>query len=921
MSRGEAEVSAMLAQARRMDHGEAQIALLEDAVRHADAGGLHRLAFLARRSLAGAYSTERQWDKAFPLFSRCLSEYDARPGEFGPEEDWALRGWYASIAQSMAEFPEISLTQINGAFEDMERRFRAGGHSLGQVYDARRWVAQLACDWPEEERRHRQWKAAGGPDPDSVWDFEADVERLVRRGDDASVERALALAGPVLAGEVTFHEPPAPIQCHLLLPLVRAGRLEEAVKAFNRSHRDMCEGHYRYEYCSMQIEFCALTGNEEAGLDILRARLVGYPTLNRPNGKMEFAAAGAILLRRLVADGRGGESVRANGTDLRWSVAELCQEMESTARDLAARFDARNGTTHQGDWIRARLAAAPVVGFLPLFPGARRPVRPPIPTGMPPEAMLDQAEWFERREEYALARRFLAAVGTPPPHLAARHAELTALTGFGRPEAEHHFRRAAEAYRQAGDQRRHLLCMCQLGRWLCEQNRFGEGLGMVAWAAGELRRTGEPGLIAQGAWLHALSLAMAEQKGAYELLDDAVRHAVASGDPVLIGSLALIDGAFREVRRFPPGNVIDLADTARRAFAAADSPGQLVKAYELRRRNHERAGAPHHFTELVERELATLPPAAPAQLRGYLRYRRGLALLHAGRPADALDDLIEGVGEARTRDADTPEQSYQLALAFRAAGRAGEAAEVAEDLAEWLERLRRDGDSSLGDLADRNRLLLAEARQALGHQARALAEYRQVAASARDRHDPGLLLQALMPAAAIQDLLDGNTAATYREAADAATALGDVHTAANCRASEALSLQRSGDVGPALAVLAQAEAMTGALPAEPADRLPRSWAITWRSAAHVLSAAGRLPEAADRAARAAAAFRQVGEPADAARMDLLHARTLIRLDRPDLAEPLLRTLLEAFGHETPLHQSAARALTDLQARHPTHPIP
>ncbi|MGP3920229.1 hypothetical protein [Nonomuraea sp. 10N515B] len=911
MSRSGAELAAMLEQARRMGHGEAQTALLEDLVRHADAGGLHRLAFAARRSLANAYCVDRQWDKAFPLFSRCLSEYDARPGEFGPEEDWSLRSWYANIAQSMAEFPEISLAQIYGAFEDMERRFRAGGHSLRQVYDARRWVAQLARDWPEEERCHQQWEAAGGPDPDSVWDFEVQVERLLLRGNDASVGRALALAGPVLAGEVTFTEPSAPIQCLMLLPLARAGRLEEAAKAFNRARRAMYQGVYRYEYGGMKIEFCALTGNEETGLSALREQLAGFPTLNRPNGKMEFATAAAVLLRRLTAAGRGDETVRANGSDLTWSVAELCHEMESTARDLAARFDARNGTTCQGDRIRARLTAPPVVDFLPLSPGARRPVRLEIPPGLPPEALLDRAEWHERRDEPALARRYVAAVGTPPPHLAARHAELTALTDSER--AEERFRWAAEAYRQAGDQQRYLLCTCRLGNWLCDQDRFHEGLPMVTWAMGELRRTGRHELIARGELLHARSLSWAGKvPKAYQALANGVRHALACGDPILIGSLALTEGLWREFDRFPPAQVIGLADTARQAFAAAGSPGQLVRAFELRRRNHERAGAPHHFTDLVEQELATLPPSAPAQLRGYLRYRRGVALVLSGRAADALDDLIDGVGEARSRDADTAEQGYQLAVAYRAAGRAEDAMETAADVATWLDHLRELGELAEPDMANWNRLLLAECHQILGHHASALEEYEKVAASARGRNDARLLLQALMPSAKIHDLLDedAEAAATYREAADAAAGLGDVHVAAICRASEALSLQRTGDVERALAVLAQAEAMTGALPAEPAERLPRNWAITFRSAAHVLSAAGRLQEAADRAARAATAFRQVGEVTDATTMDFLHARTLVRLGRPDLAEPLLRAIIEAAGQETPLHQAAARALAE-----------
>ena len=912
MSRTETELAAMLEQARQMHHGEAQTALMEDVVRHADAGALHRLAFAARRDLANAYSVGRQWDKAFPLFSRCLSEYDARPGDFGPEADYALRNWYAHIAQSMAEFPEISLAQIYGAFEDMERRFRAGGHNLGSVHDARRWVAQLARDWSEEERCYREWKTAGGSDPDSVWDFEAEVERLVLRGDDASVERALAMAGPVLAGEVTFDEPPAPIQCLMLLPLVRAGRFEDAAKAFHRARRAMYQGVYRYEYGGMKVEFCALTGNEETGLSALREHLAGYPTLNRPNGKMEFATAGAVLLRRLVEAGRGGEAVRATGSDLAWSVAELHQEMDGTARDLAARFDQRNGTTSQGDRIRARLAAAPIVDFLPLTPTARKAPRPArVPAGTPPESLLDQAEWHERREEYTQAGQYLDAVGTPPPHLAARHAEVTALIAGAGDDAEPGFRWAAEAHRQAGDHLRHLMCLCRLGHWLCRRDRVKEGLKMVARAVDELHRAGDHQMIAYGELLYARSLVRArDDRKAYSALARGVRHARLCGDALVIGSLALTEARWREVDRVAPAQVMALADAARGAFAAAGSPGQMVAAYEVTRNAHDRAGTPGLFAALVDRELAALPPAAPARLRGHLRYRRGLALMNAGRPADALEDLIDAVGEARSRDDDTAAQGYELALAYRAAGRIEDAVHEADEVAAWLDRLRELGRLDRPQIADDNRLLLAEGYRMLGDHSLALDEYDILAQNARAQNNRLLLVNALIPSAQIHDLLDqdAKAAQTYRAAGDIAVTLGNRHLAALCRSAEALSLHRAGTGQQALAVLAQAEEATRSLPTEPAAQLATGWALTFRSGAHILSGAGRMPEAIDRAARAAAAFRQIGRPADAAEMDLLHGGILIDADRPDLAEPVVRAALNSAPAGSPPHLSAARTL-------------
>ncbi len=374
MTRTEPELRAQLGLASQMPMGEGQQAAMQDVIRHADAGGLPRLAFDARQKLANAYCVDRQWDKAFPLFSRCLSDYDRRPGDFSPEEELELREWYVFIISTMAEFPEVTLDQIYGALADVEQRFKAGGHSLRTVHAMRRWVAMLTGDWDEEERSYRLWHAAGGPAPGNVWDFEAEIERLILRGDGASRARALALAAPVLAGQMSFSEPSAPILCHMLLPLAQAGQFTLAVAAYQRARRDLFgAGPYRYEYSGMLHEFCALTGNQYQGLEDMKLRLRGFYTLNRPNGKMEYAASLAVLCRWLNAAGGGGIRVSGPGPGYPVLIAALAGDAWRIAMDLAARFDQRNRTPWQGNRIRARLEAPPVVGQLPLGPAGQRP--------------------------------------------------------------------------------------------------------------------------------------------------------------------------------------------------------------------------------------------------------------------------------------------------------------------------------------------------------------------------------------------------------------------------------------------------------------------------------------------------------------------------------------------------------------------
>ncbi|MGH3489641.1 MAG: hypothetical protein ACRDP8_17265, partial [Actinopolymorphaceae bacterium] len=753
--------------------------------------------------------------------------------------------------------------------------------------------------------------AAGGPSPDSVWDFEEEVERLVFRGDDASVRKALELATPVLSGQLTFTEPSAPIQCLMLLPLARAGRYEEAAQAFQRARRAMYHGVYRYEYSAMRVEFCALTGNEKTGLSVLRENLAWFRTLNRPNGKMDYATAGAVLCRQLIAAGQGHEMVHANGSDLTWTVVGLHQELESIALELAAAFDARNGTTHQGDQIRARLAASPVVDFLPLTPTARRPDRslaPPV--GAPPEALLDRAEWHHAREEMTWGRGCLAVIGTPPPHLSARHAMLTALTDWDADDSGQRLAWAADALRQAGDLRRHLLCRCWLGSWLAEHNRVADGLPIVAWSVHELNRTDDHHAIAIGEWEYARALVRAGQdQNAYHAMARATKHAVSAGNPVLIGSIYRIEAIWREHDRFQPKQVLALAAAARDAYAAAGSPGQQVAAYEQMRRTHERAGTQGQFTEMVESELAALTPDAPARVRAYLRYRRAVALIEAGRAAEALEDMMEAVGEATSRDDDSATRSYHLAVAYHAAGRVEDAVQVADEIATWLDRLRERGMLDDPTMADANRLLLADGYAGLGDYSLALEEYEKVTSGAAERSDLATVRLAQTDAAAILDRLDrdAEAAQAYRTAGDAAEKLRDPYTLAACRAGEALSLHWTGNVERALGVLAEAERVTRKLPKKPAERLAASRAITLKSAAHVLAAAGRSQEAGDLTVQAADYYREVGNTVEAVKMDLLRGR-ILAVETPDLAIPVLRAALGAAVDIPPLHRLVARTL-------------
>ncbi|TCO60515.1 hypothetical protein [Actinocrispum wychmicini] len=902
MSRSEPELWTALEQADEMDHGEAQQAIMEDVVRHADAGGFPRLAFAARRGLASAYSVDRQWHKAFPLFARCLAEYDQRPWQFGPEEDWSLRNWYTSIAQSMAEFPDVTLAQIYGAFEDMERRFRAGGHSLVDVHAARRWVAQLACDWAEEERCYQAWIAAGGANPRSVWDFEPEVERLVLRGDETSLAKAREIAAPVLAGQIGFDEPPVPIQCLMLVPLAKAGAYADAASAYRRSGRSMEYGVYRYEYSGMRIEFCALTGNEDAGLRELKRRLHGFPTLNRPNGKMEFATSAAVLLGRLVAVGRGGEMVGCVcGEEPAVPAAKLRDDMSAIALDLATRFDHRNGTTAQGDRIRRKLTLQPVADFVPLTPTSRRRRRN-VPAGLQPEQAVERAEWHLRAYEGDLAVEYLDSVATPP-HLAARVAEMRAVVNWDE-AAEPALRWAADQHRNAGDHRRYLLCLAWLGRWLAEYERGKEALELTNWVVAELHKTGDAWGIAYGELRLAQVLVTLGKSACFPAIERAAQFAATARDPLAIGVIATMEASWRYAEYEDAARAIPLATMAKDVLMAAGSFAKTLDSFDVLKSACDEAA----FAGIVRNQLANLPPNTHPRVVAYLRYERGRGLLAEDRPADAIADLTESVAEFAATEDDYPEQWYHLSVACHAAGRFDEAVTAATTGAVWLQNVRGELDEPT--MADVCRFILADSSYQLGEAEAAVDHYDELIENARAAGNLPMAARALTTCAEILSELDRDAEAAPRfgEAADLQVKINDQAAAGYCRCMQAMCLQWAGDSNGALATLSIAEHGIRAMP----DATAMTWGYLGRAAATILAIQGRGPEAVQHAARASTAFHQAGAVVLAVRMNILQADVLTKDGRPDLAEPALRSALALCPEPSQLRTAVEKLLAGLR---------
>ncbi|HWB34620.1 MAG TPA: hypothetical protein VHA75_01205, partial [Rugosimonospora sp.] len=313
MTSPEDQLRRLLGQGYEMPPGAAQIALAERLMVDADAQHLTDLAFESRLLATRAYTYGGEPARALVTFSWCVAEYDRDPQRYQHATHTVL--WYfKSTVSALLRFPDIPLARTREVLDDMARRWREGGHSPHAVYAYRHRLARHVGDLEEAAHWYRLWEEAPrdglsdcvGCDPTGKADW------LVSQGRD---EEAVALAEPVLDGQLTCSEQPHGILTTLLVPYLRTGRLTEARDAHRRAYRRHRPHLADLGDIARHLEFTTLTGNEARGLEILDRHLGWLDRAPSPWAALRFAVAGEVLLRRVAAADPGLRVLRPGHGD------------------------------------------------------------------------------------------------------------------------------------------------------------------------------------------------------------------------------------------------------------------------------------------------------------------------------------------------------------------------------------------------------------------------------------------------------------------------------------------------------------------------------------------------------------------------------------------------------------------------------
>lgn len=641
------------------------------------------------------YSSEKA--KMFVPFARLLRMWDEHPEDFDEYETHTLHWVFKWMTAGMLDQPHIPLASIEKWLGEMEHRYRLAGHSERAVRSAEFSVAAHIGDVARAERAYAAWLAA---DRDRMADCHACELHgqgwwQAERGRDPE---AVELWRPVLEGEFGCAHEPHTALASSLLPLLRLGRVDEARAHHLRGFRLVRPMESMRAAYADHVEFCALSGNEARALELLAERPAYFTDDGQPRSKMDFLAVVTLLMDRLTELGLGTRVV-PGPAGRTWTAAELAVHARGEAEALAARFDARNGTSWVGEQTRARMARRPLVDRLPLgvrtAPAAAAPAAPRVrPAAAPQEpeaaglpALLARARRLsDGLQPHAVEAWAAVARAAEGAGLDARdRAEIADHEAMGLgPEGAELFERAAELYAEAGDP----------GEALAARARAAYVRALAGDVEEALTAVGEP-------YERVLALYAEEGTGVRQTASVVIARArilmrpvqEAQG-PVPARVLSAAEEAAREVLALVEGRTdedVRLAarDAEARAMLAqvAARAGDLEAAEELFGRavdGYVGAGLPWFAVEYGAR-LASLAhhrgdaAAAERALRG--------ALEHGG-------DHVEAPGRARLH--------LQLAEVLGGLGRAEEAADHALRAAHWA------------DEAGESATLGAWARQMLG---------------------------------------------------------------------------------------------------------------------------------------------------------------------------------------------------------------
>lgn len=352
---GRAGIEDLFTQVDLLPFGPEGRALLDEALRRSREAGEQELEYRARLRLISAAEMMGDTDAVLSNFAWCVARNDEDPARFPTEvDDQDLLWFYKWIPATLAAHPTFSRAEVIAALDNMERRYGRDGVGRHGVIQARFSEALRSGHLDEAESLRLELLLT---DRDDYSHCEACaraelVDYALERGQP---EDALRAFDEIMEQGLTCGEEPEAVMATMLLPLLRAERFEDAVRAHRMGYRLAKDNPALMPSIALHIEFCALTGNHARALSLLERHItwLGHDELD-VNAHFSTLLCVAVACESIAAAGHGDLDVRGSAErslagvlgahEGPYTVAELGAAAWAAAEPIAVAFDARNGT-------------------------------------------------------------------------------------------------------------------------------------------------------------------------------------------------------------------------------------------------------------------------------------------------------------------------------------------------------------------------------------------------------------------------------------------------------------------------------------------------------------------------------------------------------------------------------------------------
>lgn len=643
MTRSVTEANSAVSRIRQMPYGVARSTAAAAELDTITAEGPPESRAYALFATLEGYVWGGEVDKAFLPFTQMLRWWDTHPEHFDDQDQHSLFWSFKWMVSHLMEFPTISATQIDATLADMHRRYALAGNGMNAVAMSTFGWAQMRGA-PEAEQLFTEWTATPRDDFSQCEACDPG-DRAAHLYLTGRYDECIDLIEATLRDRPSCATEPGDMLSFLQLAYLHTGNDLAAA----RSHRAAMQ-HLPTELSAVAIrgrhlEFLARSGNHTQALARLAEDQRLLTDADTPYERWLYLRAVGAATGVLRAE----HSTRP--IDLRevpaTTVAELDEWARRTALQIAAEFDARNGSTTITDrtWeVWNDTSTLPV--DLSVFGQSGDPTPSPVHD---PEVAVS-----------GVGARLSGGEGSPacdaPPAPAALVARAEELTASDPAHAARTYAHAAQAYRDQGrlDQAgfahaEAAMCASAAGDNEGANAQFASAVSLLRGAGTPARFVGP----VVRAW------ARRAPKDLLSTLVDVVEAlemelAAATVDPDVAANLADREQSQsdREARR--------LRDTRARIAATLGDPSAASRA------------------ESVAEEFARAGEFSDAAYAFWL-----LGSLHPDGPdaVYALESAVEGFGLARARDARRASGNELVGLLQRL-GRAEDAQALAASLSD-----------------------------------------------------------------------------------------------------------------------------------------------------------------------------------------------------------------------------------------------